>query len=403
MNWQALLDSNIQDFISRHAQDDVKALALQKPPHKDWPIPLILDQIKARQKAQIKMPGWIVQAGIIFPASDLIEQASSEACALLKASIVQGDTFVDLTAGTGADCFAFLHSFRSGIAIEQDTEAAEILSHNASCFNQAEQLKVINTNAETYIDHITQTDLIFLDPQRRDDKRKGKFDLQACDPDIIALLPKLKTKTRKVLLKTSPVLDIYKTLNDLSHVTDVYIVQYRGDCKELLFLIDFDTEIACDDVTINAIKINDHGQAIDSFTFNMGQERGLQSPLSLPLKYIYEPGPAFQKSGGYNVIADRYNLKKLHANTHLYTGNTLIEDFPGRRFLCEDQCAANKKNVKKILPDLKAGITVRNFPSTPDQLRKRLSVRDGGNVTLFACTLSDERKILLKCIKIQQN
>ena len=47
-----------------------------------------------------------------------------------------------------------------------------------------------------------------------------------------------------------------------------------------------------------------------------------------------------------------------------------------------------------------ANITVRNFPDTVQQLRKRLKLAEGGDVYLFATTLADGRKVLIRCEKV---
>ena len=47
----------------------------------------------------------------------------------------------------------------------------------------------------------------------------------------------------------------------------------------------------------------------------------------------------------------------------------------------------------------KANITIRNFPSSVAELRKRLRLKEGGEDYIFATTLADESKVLIKCRK----
>lgn len=399
MNWQDLLDRKIQDFIIAHEKDDVKALALKKPPQGDWPYPLILDQIKARQKAQKKMPRWLEQAGIVLPPADLVEQASSDACARYKATITSGESFIDLTGGSGMDSFALLNNFQRGITIERHAHAAGLIAHNAGIFGLSARLCVHHGTAESFLETAEKVDLVYLDPQRRDEGRKGKFDLASCEPDIFALLPLLQQKTRQVLLKTSPVLDIHKTLLDLEYVRAVHIVQYQGDCKELLFLLDFAVKTAPDQAIITALSIGDDGQPLQSLSFTLAEEQSAHAPYAAPQAYLYEPGPAFQKAQAHAVMAKRYGVNKLHPHTHLYTSAAPCPDFPGRHFKIEALCAVDKKELKAILPDMKANLGVRNFPATPEDLRKKLGLKDGGDVYLFAGTLADGSRALIKCIK----
>lgn len=44
-----------------------------------------------------------------------------------------------------------------------------------------------------------------------------------------------------------------------------------------------------------------------------------------------------------------------------------------------------------------ASISCRNIPLSPDELRKRLKIGDGGNFHIFATTLSNGGKTLILC------
>ena len=118
-------------------------------------------------------------------------------------------------------------------------------------------------------------------------------------------------------------------------------------------------------------------------------------------KYLYEPNVSVLKSGAYKLVGEMYNLKKLHKNSHLYTSDILINDFPGRIFEINETCGFNKKELKERLSQIKkANLSVRNFPLSVDELKKRLGVKDGGENYIFATTLSCNEKILLMCSKI---
>ena len=105
MPWNIVLRPDIQDFINTHDDADIRDLALRKPPDASWPYPLIIDQIKARQKAGDKIPQWVETPGVVFPLSSVLEQASSLATARYKARLVTGQSFADLTGGCGVDAF----------------------------------------------------------------------------------------------------------------------------------------------------------------------------------------------------------------------------------------------------------------------------------------------------------
>jgi hypothetical protein len=109
------------------------------------------------------------------------------------------------------------------------------------------------------------------------------------------------------------------------------------------------------------------------------------------------------KGGAFRSIAAAFGVKKLHPNSHLYTSEELRKDFPGRVFHVETSCSLNKKELKSCLGDLKkANISVRNFPATVAELRKRTKLTEGGDIYLFATTLNNGNKVMLKCTKVQQ-
>ena len=390
MNWQSLLDPDIQKFINGHEGGDVTALALKKPPNPDWDYRLILDQIKTRQKARTKLPLWPDHhPDIIFPPSDILEQASSAATARYKARLVKGKSFVDLTGGAGVDSCALTEHYESGTIIERDEHAAELIAHNLPLlYLSGVDLDVICTTAEEFVKAMPSVDLVIIDPQRRDGQQKGKFRLENTAPNVLELLPVLLNKTTHIMIKTSPMLDIAQTVADLQHVQAVHVVEYRKDCKELLFII---SKNVPNTPQITAVSIDDAGEVLSNLNFTLEEEKKTKAALSMPLNYLYEPGPAFQKSGGFHVISDYFGVEKLQQHTHLYTSETLRTDFPGRSFEIIGKHPAKAEKV----PLKQAHITTRNFPMSTAALRKKLKIRDGGDDYLFACTLMDGSKALL--------
>ena len=61
----------------------------------------------------------------------------------------------------------------------------------------------------------------------------------------------------------------------------------------------------------------------------------------------------------------------------------------------------NKQETSQKVSALKsANISVRNFPLTADQLRKKLKLKDGGNAYIFATTVLNGEHKLFICRKI---
>ena len=137
---------------------------------------------------------------------------------------------------------------------------------------------------------------------------------------------------------------------------------------------------------------------MEELTFSKYEEQ--QAPLLLanePMNYLYEPHAALLKAGAFNILTQRYPVKKLHPNSHLYTSAESLPQFPGRRFQIMGWSGFGKQELKLLLNGLKqANLTVRNFPLATEALRKKLKLSDGGAITLFATTIASEKHILIK-------
>ncbi|MGH1374766.1 MAG: THUMP-like domain-containing protein [Alphaproteobacteria bacterium] len=400
MEWRILLQHDVQQFIAFNKDADVRELALKKASDPSWPYALILDQIKVRQKARIKSPNFYETNGILFPPNDTYEQASSDACGIYKASLVEGGSFVDLTSGCGVDSYHISKNFHSAIWVERDDISAALLGYNLDILKSAGKLhceaRCHHGDAEGFLDKYENGDLVFIDPQRRENVRKGIYDLGACSPDVLSLLPILKTKFRKGMVKASPVLDIEKAVLALKCVRRVHVVQWRGECKEVLYELDFTCEGDVGDVNIVAVTLDDAGSVQHKFSFRLADEKNAQISYAMPQSYIYEPDPAYQKSGGFKSFALFYGLEKLHQHTHLYTSREKRADFPGKIYEFMDI-----KPVKaKGLGIKKADLAVRNFPMNVQDLKKKLKISDGGKQRIYAVTLCNDEKQLIICNKL---
>lgn len=121
-----------------------------------------------------------------------------------------------------------------------------------------------------------------------------------------------------------------------------------------------------------------------------------------PGMYLYEPNTSLLKAGAYKCLCTRFGVRKLHPNSHLYTSDTLCADFPGRRFRITGCRSFSKQDLKQIAREIpQANITIRNFPSTVQELRKKLKIKEGGDRYLFITTLKNEQHVILECLKAE--
>ena len=388
----AILHKDIQEFINDNLKSDTTKLILKGIPFTDVTIQEIVSQIEAKKRCKTKLPTWFNTDGIYYPNKLNIEQTSSEITANYKASLVSGDSLIDVTGGFGVDCFAFSDKFKEVTHCEIDTELATIVKHN---FKQLKKTNITQqaVNGLEYLKTVKkQYDWIYIDPSRRSDTKEKVFFLNQCQPDLTIHLDLLLQYSDNILIKLAPLLDIKKTINDLKFVKEVHCVSIQNEVKEVLFLLEKNYTSDLQIKTINILKNKNQ-------SFNYQLDKSCNINYNFILKYVYEPNATILKSGGFNHISERFDIFKLHPNTHIFTSETLI-DFPGRRFKVLKQLAYNKKLLKKEIPTNKANITVRNFPETVAQIRKKTGIKEGGNQYLFFITDKDEKHLVLICDKL---
>jgi hypothetical protein len=389
-------NENEKKFIAEHLHEQPSALMLQARRYPDLPVSELVQQIQARQKAMAKLPAWAKNTDLVFPANISVEQSSSEATAAFKAALLPGKLLLDLTGGFGADSYYFSKSFDKVVHVEQNRELSEIANYNFGLLGGA-NIQTIATTAAVFLQGFTDhADVIYLDPARRGDHSEKLHLLQDCEPDILGLLPVLLQKADKILLKASPMLDIELAASQLGKVAKIWVVAVQNECKEVLYLLQ---KTPPEQPEREAVNIKTDG-SISTFRFTAGQEQTIMPPYSDPLAYIYEPNAAILKAGAYKTITQQFPVNKLHPNSHLYTSDTLVSDFPGRVFRCTGVSRFNKKELLARLPQKQANITVRNFPDTVADIRKKTGIKEGGNQYLFFTTDMHQKPIVLYCEKV---
>lgn len=390
-------------FISEHRKDDVRSLALQARKYPSVDVPAAIIQIAGRRTAEEKIPTWAKREGILYPAHLSMEQCSSEATARYKAGIVTaaGDgnrtTFTDLTGGFGIDCAFLSACFEHATYVERQEMLCKIAAHNFPLLG-LEHITVCHEDSIRHLQTMEHADWIFIDPARRNGHGGKTTAIRDCEPDVSALEELLLEKASHVLVKLSPMLDLTLALHDLKHVQAAHIVSINNECKELLLVLGHETEVPSEDIPVRCTNLTP-SQETQCLLFTRKQEKEHPCPYTSTLKtYLYEPNASILKAGAFRSVAHIYNVEKLHPNSHLYTSDTYIADFPGRKFRITGSGSLNKKELKELTgAEKKANLTVRNFPTGVTELRKRLKLAEGGDTYLFATTLADEKKILIAC------
>jgi len=372
----------------------VHELALQRNKYKhlsdeEWR--WFLQQVEGRERTADKLPTFAAIDNWWYPVRLSCEQCSSELTAKYKASLLSSFIFhpsslLDLTGGYGVDTYFLSEHFEHTDYVEQNAELCRIAEHNFRCTIHNAQCTIHNTTAEEFLKTAGQYDLIFLDPARRDSHGGKVFRLEDCTPNVVELLPTLLAHGKRLLLKLSPMLDLTQAVTSLSQVSwDIHVVAVKNELKEVLLL-------SGGTGTITAIDLAEPEKAFvftraeeasltvqRSYSETVLQQGGLTGVSGL---YLYEPNAAILKAGAYKLVAQRFGLAKLDVNTHLYASDTLLNNFPGRVWRINSQFTIHNSQIEH------ANVLTRNYPLTPEQLKKKYRLKDGGDLYLIGCRMN---------------
>ncbi|WP_284463464.1 class I SAM-dependent methyltransferase [Chryseobacterium sp.] len=378
-----LLNKDVQNYINANLKTDLHSLLLKKSPFPEVSMQEIVQQIKGKQVAEKKFP-FLLKDGIIFPPQLSLEQSSSEKTALYKSEILKGKKFIDLTSGFGIDAYYLSQNFGDITLVEQNTELLEIVEHNWNTLGK--QARFINQKLEDFLNENQENfNTIYLDPARRDQNKNKVFLLEDLSPNILDIQEKLLSISDQVIIKLSPLIDLKYLVSALPNIFRIDSIALKNDVKEVVIFLSKENN---KDIICNCVNL-ESGESAFRFTF--GEEENAQSEYSEPEKFIYIPNNSILKTGIFNLISEKFGLKKLHPNTHLYTSDEKKEEFPGRIFEME---VIDSKNVKK---KSQFNIISKNYPLKPEEIKKKYGLKDGGSDYLIF-TQSKKGKIILKSV-----
>ena len=343
-------------------------------------------------------------------------------------------SMTDLTGGFGVD-FSFTScAFASATYVERNAQLCHMVEHNLPLLG-IDNAKVVCADAVDYLSTLDMQTMIFLDPARRDQHGAKTVMLADCTPDVVQLLPQLLKKSRFTMLKLSPMLDWHKAVEDLQGtVREVHIVSVGGECKELLLVLSEEMESAlkvfCADLEAGggSGEAGLSGGSSSSSCSSLSSEPSSPSHPSTPSlsaslfvyapgasrpapnsklktqnsKFLHEPNASIMKAGCFDELAAAYGVSPVSRNSHLFLSAEPVDGFPGRIFSIERVTTLNKRELRQALAGIeKANIATRNFPLSVAELRKRLKLKDGGDVYIFATTTAEDEHLLLISHKYQ--
>ena len=358
-----------------------------------------ITQAQLRHKHAAKLRRTLQCPGFRFPDQLAAEQATGDLLAGIHASLVgEGENVLDMTCGLGIDAFHIAGRAASVTACEVKPHVAEAARGNAAALGIG-NLTVMNVDSARWLAESDRMfDTIFIDPARRDCSGGRLFALADCQPDVTALLPLLRSRCKRLVVKASPMLDVSRTVSELGGEADVMLLGTRGECKELVAIVPGE---GC----VRAVTVESEEAPAIEFSFTREEERSAAEPhYGVPAEgqILFEPFPAVMKSGGVRLLALRFGLEKIAPDTHLYFGSEAT-GFPGKAYRIELTAPFDKRGIRAMAEAARGGaeVAVRNMGGiTAEELRRRLKIKENSDMRVYGVRDAAGKRHLILASKI---
>jgi hypothetical protein len=388
MQLSEINSAEFKQFVQDHLSEDPALLLFKYQGKVPFDLRVAAQQISARQKAAKKLPEWVSNADLIFPPSISLEQSSSEDTASFKAEGLTGQAMIDLTGGFGVDFYCLSRGFQKGIYCEHQPQLFQISKHNLELLNPGKFDFYQGDGLEFLKKTDLRFDLIYADPARRGVGNQKLYKLQDCEPDVVSAWELMKGKSSRILLKVSPMLDITQAWSELPDIQKITIVSVKNEVKELLLYWEKGRE-----ETEKQIEIKDLESDWPDFTFFQKDEDAASSTFGEAEKYLIEPISGILKAGAFKLFGQRFGLRKLEKNSHLYTGEVAPDEIPGRVFEVVQEVTPKKQGIRSHFPSGKVNVLCRNYITGTEDLKKKLGLKDGGEDFLIGTKTGSGYKV----------
>ena len=374
----------------------------KKAPGKSFAQILSEEQSQTKARSDAKIPLWS-GLGLRYPTSLCLEQCSSQAAALYKASLLpQGCRVADLTGGLGVDSWAFSRRAKAVFYNERNPDLARVVERNFALLGVSNVTFNCFDVAPSRPDWLSAlrdfgADRIYLDPARRSSVGGKVFRPQDCQPDVIALLPQLRALTPYIMVKLSPMADISVLSAAFGcFLREVHVVSLGNEVKELLCIV------GPEECAEPQIRVVDCESSRCTLAFTRSEEACARSILAsdaqlVPGAWLCEPGAALLKAGAFKLCCEKFGLGKMDVSTHLYVSpQALAGTLPFKCFRILEVLPLDKLSMRSVASRYPhADLTARNIPLSTDSLRRALGLTPGpsGGIHLFAFGTPAGRRI----------
>ncbi len=386
---------SIFNYILENENRDPAGFAL-KFRDSNLPARAIAEQIKCRKKASKKLPS--LNFFRIFDSLAL-EQATGEIAAKYKSSFISGERGIDITGGMGADSHFLSQGFDEFVYCERNQFLKEIFDYNLT-FSERENIKTFSDDGIKHLENNnSRFDWIYADPSRRQGDKRS-VDINYYSPDIPANLDLLFSRADKICVKVAPAFDITEALRIFRRIDRITIISVGGEVKEVLIIMNS----SLPDETIpmiEAVVLNKRKG--ESFLLTrLWSEKIGPVPTESMAEYLYEPDPAFVKSGLEGKLAVNFKLLRINETGVFFTSDELASGFPGRIFRIVDTLPFNEKEIRRWIKGKgikKANLLRKDFPWSVEKLRKMFNIGEGGEEFLVFTSGPGREKVMFYCLR----
>jgi hypothetical protein len=394
---QSLQDPGVLDLIRAHAHEDPAGFAMRFHGRNDLPVRAMAEQIACRRKAEKKLPS-LSRYPLLYTKLAL-EQSSGESAAGWKAGLMGGRAIIDLTGGLGIDAIFFLRRFDHVVYCERDPVLAELAAYNRRAMEVANIETVVGESADTLAGYPDDAfDWVYVDPARREEGVRS-VGLEATSPDVVRLHDLMLRKAPRVCIKASPALEVSGLQEKLPALSSVIVVSVGGECKETLLMLDRGSDSGKPH-SVRAVCLDEGGGV---FEISSKDDGCLERVVAqAPGQWFYEPDAAIIKARLSAELAAKLGLEFLNDSVDYLTSDRFVEGFPGRSFRVVECLPFKPKAFRSQLASrgiTGAAIQRRDFPLSPEQLRKQFRLGESSDVFLFFTRDASGGLVCLVCRK----
>lgn len=382
-----VLTEEVWKWIFVHLE--VKPVELRLKYGNEEPFFSAISQIEARARYSKKFEDFI-HSPWVFPNGIGLEQSSSAATAKIKQRLFGAPYSADLCGGLGMDSYFICdrQSSKNHIVFERNVGLAQLLKHNLT----TSTVVASEFNFDDLDDWIKRQNIrineleVYLDPDRRSNCRRS-FSILEGAPNLVSIQRDLLTRCAKIIAKHSPMVDFKEIKKLLLNLSELHVIQFQGECKEVLTVQEKGYE-----GSVKTILIDAENQ--DEF---IEQNTTPSMDILTSLKtYIIQPSAGLNKSGLHPQFAQIHGWYKLVFG-NLFTSEIQPPPSVFYKIFKVNEVFDSLKRAKLFGP---AAIESIGSRISSDEIRKRFRLKEGREQKIFYLQ-NGKLKLIVTCQLIE--